>query len=157
LDDLNRFLMLTPEHADALAYRGTAQAGLGNWAASSRDFAAALKAGQSSEATWWQYGLACLGAGDQAGHRRACAVLLNHVRQTHSRSTAQRLAWLCALSPETTATHREAFVLASQLGVFVPDDTATAQTLAAVLLRQGKHELAIERLTAARNPGRPPL
>jgi WD40 repeat protein/tRNA A-37 threonylcarbamoyl transferase component Bud32 len=154
VDDLNVFLKQTPGHGEALAYRGNAQTGLGNWAAAAADFAAALKAGQTNETLWGSYGLVSLRAGDEAGYRHVCRALLDHVRRTGSQAAARQLAWLCALSPDTSATHREAFVLAAQLGIFVPEDSATGLTLGAVLLRQGKYELATEQLRAASARGR---
>jgi tetratricopeptide (TPR) repeat protein len=92
--------------------------------------------------------LSLVAAGDFDGQRQACFNLLDRFGNTTDPTTANNLAWSCALAPGSVSVH-EALVRLAELAMqrFPAEQKQyVLNTLGAVLYRAGRFEDAIHRL-----------
>jgi tetratricopeptide (TPR) repeat protein len=70
------------------------------WEKAAADLRKIIKLGEQDPhiPTW--YALALAGAGDVAGHRKACAMLLEKFGKTENAFTANNVAWACVRFPD---------------------------------------------------------
>jgi eukaryotic-like serine/threonine-protein kinase len=92
--------------------------------------------------------LSLVAAGDFDGQRQACSNLLDRFGNTTDPTTANNLAWSCALAPGSVAVHEALVRLAELAGQRFPAEQkhVVLNTLGAVLYRAGRFEDAIHRL-----------
>lgn len=138
---------LEPHNWRHLERRGNAHAGLEEWDQAAADFdrAAALGADARVEN---RRALLRLRAGDNQSYRAICAGMLDAFGGTEDGSTANLIAWTCALSSES-AVDPDRLVLLAELAVAGRRTNTYLNTLGAALCRAGRFHDAVSTLAQA--------
>jgi WD40 repeat protein/serine/threonine protein kinase len=147
---LDHLLALEPQDPALYGRRGELAAAQGRWAAAAADFSRAIQLQPKWSTELWQEGvLAYLAAGDAAGYRRLCALLLDRAAAADDYAVAEKVAGLCRLG--AGADLARAVQLAERVAARQPRAARHHHTLGALLYRAGRYREALDRLQAAAN------
>jgi serine/threonine protein kinase/WD40 repeat protein/tetratricopeptide (TPR) repeat protein len=150
--DCSKGIELRRDYAWFWAGRGGARAALGRWGPARADLARATELAPQ-ELFWCYRALAELGAGNAAEYRKLCATALERFGNTADPGTAWVLAWACVLAPDAVADPARPLQLAEFAAHPDPPrdvhgrKVSRGLVLGAALLRAGKPEAAVQRLT----------
>jgi tetratricopeptide (TPR) repeat protein len=151
-DDVEIYtLVLEANPAAAWSYggRGAAYAAVGQWEKAATDLERAVQLKPDTVLLHYWLALARLGAGDLAGHRSACAAMLERFGQTDKPDVAHWVAWTSVLAPGSVKDWDPSLKLAETAA----RTNFYAHTLGAALYRAGRYEEAIQRLKAITGVG----
>jgi Flp pilus assembly protein TadD len=87
--------------------------------------------------------------GDQEGYRQACAWMIGRFGKATDASTANTVAWACALGQEALPDLKPALQLASVAVLANAKDASARNTLGAVLCRAGRYKEALAELNTS--------
>jgi WD40 repeat protein len=153
VDALGHLIDQDPRRADYPLQRGRAHSELGHWAEAAVDYARAVELEQAAERPrfepWTRLALVRLALGDAAGYRHACTSLIERFGPTESRTTADAVAWACALAPDAVADGERPVQLARRAVAGSPQNHVFLNTLGAALYRVGRFPEAIQVLDQA--------
>jgi tetratricopeptide (TPR) repeat protein len=146
---LQRLLKAEPQEADLQHRLGNAFAEQGNWPDAIAAFAEACRL--EPDKHWYDYGLAKLGAGDEAGYRELCARIFTEYPRATKAETADLLAWLIALRPKAVDEMKMNVVRELVEGAVKADPKSRAyrEALGAVLCRMKAPTAAVKQLEEA--------
>jgi serine/threonine protein kinase/Flp pilus assembly protein TadD len=144
--DLAKAIELQPNEPAPRCWRAEFYGRRGDWASAAEDFAKA--SGLSPEQVEFQYwhALARVGAGDLAGHRCACAAMLDRFGSTDNADAAHWVAWTSVLVPNGLKDWDRLVRLAETALRSDPKSEAYSNTLGATLYRAGRLGEAIKQL-----------
>jgi tetratricopeptide (TPR) repeat protein len=150
IDDLSKAIELNPQDWGALHFRGLAYGEQGQWAKAAADFAKCTQLGSPipSQSAGW-HTLAMAGAGDAAGHRKACMELLEKFSATQDAGIANNIAWACVRFPDAVADASQPLQLAEKAVAIKPGEHASLNTLGAALYRAKRFEDSIKKFEEA--------
>jgi tetratricopeptide (TPR) repeat protein len=163
---LERGLEASPEDRDFLLQLAEARARRGDWKQAAELYERLTRKGQTTLPIFYQHALVCLRAGDSAGYRKVCAVLLKALPDPGPRlnpQTANSVAMLCALGPDAVSDYTRPLALIEHAltwlnNVKVPPGAeaelnkirhAWLNTQGALFFRAGRYALAVRRLDKA--------
>jgi WD40 repeat protein/serine/threonine protein kinase/Flp pilus assembly protein TadD len=137
-----------PRWGDHVA-RARALIPLRRWSEAAADFAAAVELGVTDGQVWFDQAIVLLTSGDLAGHRRACARLLERYGETDDPMLAGQLVWCCKLAPGAVDDPDRLVQLAEKAVAENPRNSFYLSHLGGALYRAGRFEEAVQRLTEA--------
>lgn len=135
---------------EAWLRRAEARAELGQWREAADDFSEAIDRGVTDANVWRQHALARLAAGDADGYRKVCARLLRRHGDSRDPAVVRAVIEACVLSADVGQDLKPLLAAAETAAAAQPSSRPHLLALAALLLRTGQPEPAIERLQAAR-------
>jgi tetratricopeptide (TPR) repeat protein len=125
---------------------GEAYAQLDQWEDAAATLVRAVESPEATARTWRGHALVCLHQGDRDAYRRACAAMLERFRDPTDPDSVQAVAWACGLAPGAVNDLGPAIGLAEKTLETYPEEHLLHRALAALLLRAGKPEAAIEQM-----------
>jgi WD40 repeat protein/serine/threonine protein kinase/tetratricopeptide (TPR) repeat protein len=137
------------DSADALRRRGYARAALGQWDGAVADLRRAVQLNPDDAAAWEWLGAAYLGAGDVTAYRDHCRRAVDRFAKTTDAATANRVARLAALVPDTVSDPQALVQLALRATAVDPANWEYLTTLGAALYRAGRYADAVNFLNKA--------
>jgi WD40 repeat protein/serine/threonine protein kinase/Flp pilus assembly protein TadD len=152
LADSSEAIRRQPGEWFAWASRGQVYGELGRWAEARRDFREAIRRGADRAGVWDDAAVVCLGTGDEAGYRRACAELVGRVGRIKDPRATATAAWACVRLP-AAGDPVQMLELALKSAGEDKDRASALTTLGAVLYRAGLFEAARQRLAEAEKAG----
>jgi Flp pilus assembly protein TadD len=150
-DDLagaNALVEVVPQ-LSSYELRGTVHAQRREWDRADDDFTKAIELGDKTFLTRYERVLMRRAKDDKPGFQAACADMLKQFAHTEDATTANFVAWSCALGPDALTDFRPAIALAQKA---VKIDAKSAQftsALGAILYRAGQFAAARQELEAA--------
>ncbi len=129
--------------------RANAHAMLGQWDDAARVMANAVEAPDAALNTWFRHVLLRLQLGDQEGYRRACGTMISRYKRSTDASTADMVAWACALGQNTLPDLKPALELAQLAVNASPQAGDLHLTRGALLHRAGQQAEAAAALQRA--------
>jgi serine/threonine protein kinase/WD40 repeat protein len=134
---------------DLGSLRGDAAAAAGRWDEAVAAYDQVLEQLPEQWQSWYQAALAHLAQGDREGYRRLCARALERFDRTDDAVAAVYLAWAGALDAEAKVDPARLLRLAERAAATDPESYVNLRTLGAALLRAGRPEAAVQKLTQA--------
>jgi tetratricopeptide (TPR) repeat protein len=129
--------------------RGTIHAQQAEWDKAAADFATVLEKTPADVDTAYRHALACLGAEDLKGYRKACTDLVARLGPAPDPDAAYWAALACGLGPDAVADFKRLVQLAERYLAGKPKDFDALNVLGAVLHRSGQFDKAVQRLNEA--------
>jgi tetratricopeptide (TPR) repeat protein len=140
-----------PANGSWLSRRGQAYALLKQWDQCAADLGRSMELGEKDMAIVNAHALALAAAGDIAGHRKACADLLQKFGQTDDPQIANSVAWCCVRVVGAVRDPLPPLKLAEKAVAAHSNSSACLNTLGAALYRAGRFADSIEKLKQAVN------
>jgi tetratricopeptide (TPR) repeat protein len=147
--DISVFLAAEPKDHWILALRGEWYGEQQKWREAAADFARAFELNPEHQQAGPRVALLRLRAGDTAGYRQHCSVLLEQARKTRSPSLANNLVWACALAPGAVGDPKPLVERMEQEFQTGPAPWWYFSTLGAALYRAGRFDDAVRRIEEA--------
>jgi tetratricopeptide (TPR) repeat protein len=146
---LDALIQADPADGSSYARRGQAYARLKQWDKCAADLGKGMQLGKSEGWVAGAHALALVAAGDIAGHRRACADLLQRSGQTDDPQLANDVAWVCVRVAGAVSDPVPPLKLAEKAVAAEPKDYHYLNTLGAALYRAARFQESIEKLEQA--------
>src|SRR6185369_1404788 len=125
------------------ALRANMHADRRDWDRAAEDFAKVFELGEKTHPsilsqTWHNLALVRLANGDQPGFQAACAEMLKQFGQTEDETTANTVAWSCALGPDALIDFAPAIAMVENFARQNGKTKQHAAPLGAILYRAGR-------------------
>jgi WD40 repeat protein/serine/threonine protein kinase/Tfp pilus assembly protein PilF len=144
---LDRLIEREPANGRLLCRRARMRAEAGAFQDAARDFERAIAEGEDDLDAWYSRAVALLGAGDRSGYQALCERLVERHREERDPTTANKVAWPCALAPGALRDYEDVLDLVRE--VIEEGRASHHNTLGALLLRAGQIEAAEAQLSLA--------
>jgi len=150
IDDFSKAIELEPQAWPVWHFRALAYGEQEQWAKAAADFAKCIELGSSlgSQSAGW-HALSLAAEGDAAGHRKACAELLEKFNKTPDPDKANDVAWFCVRFPDAVDDPARPLQLAEMAVAKNPKSHPWLNTLGAALYRAKRFEDSIKKLDEA--------
>ena len=126
ISDLSKAIELKPGDSALHRCRGIVQAQRADWAAAAKDLEKAIElAPNMAVRTCYELALVKLAAANSDGHKKTCAEMLSHFRETEDPNEASFVAWTCVLSPTSVADWSAVIALAERATKLVENGSNT--------------------------------
>jgi serine/threonine protein kinase/Tfp pilus assembly protein PilF len=112
------------------------------------DFAALLTPDNKQHYDHYMHALLCLMLQDQAKYRQSCQTMLQRLADADNPLAVNFTAWTCVLLPNAVDDYTAAIDLAAKATEAQPENSQFLNTYGAVLHRAGRHQEALDKLTA---------
>jgi serine/threonine protein kinase/uncharacterized protein HemY len=143
------YTLVLEAEPEAAAARGAVYAVLGQWDKAAADMDKAVRLNADQADLHYLHALACLGAGDRAGYRSACAAMLGRFGRTEEPEVARWVAWTSVLAPDAVKDLDLPVQLAERAVRADPSNGSYTATLGCALYRARRFSDAIEQLREA--------
>jgi WD40 repeat protein/serine/threonine protein kinase/tetratricopeptide (TPR) repeat protein len=146
LADYTKVLDHSPKDATALAARGNVRAEMGQWQQAVADYRQASSLQPDDVGAGTALALALLGADDPKGYQAECRRMLDRHARTQDPATADAVASVLLLRPDTVSDWGPVLELAELAHRSDANQPGFLETLGAVLYRAGRFREALDRL-----------
>jgi tetratricopeptide (TPR) repeat protein len=145
--EISELLAAEPEHHSwALALRGTWYAEQQKWREAADDFKRIAELDPEHQSAGFMIALLRLRAGDTAGYRKHCQVLLEQALKTRNAAQANNLVWACSLAPGAVPDPKPLVERMEKEFQTGPAPWWYFNTLGAALYRAGRFADAVRRI-----------